>query len=68
MLIYLEGQDQTRADMGRGGNHRGRGRGGRERRAPRDPRDPNGDVYRVDEHILNAQEHQGQNREGQGRG
>jgi hypothetical protein len=27
MLIYLEGQDQTRADMGRGGAQRGRGRG-----------------------------------------
>ena len=42
MLIYLEGQDQTRADMGRGGNHRGRGRGGRGSGKPNHtPRFPN---------------------------
>ena len=40
MLIYLEGQDQTRADMGRGGRGRGSGgmRGhGRPNPAPRFP-------------------------------
>jgi len=51
-----------------GGNHRGRGRGGREPRAPHDQRDQHGDDQLVDEHVLNGLEPQNRTGECQGQG